>query len=118
MRKILILIISLVITTLGFSQEKPTRLSLQEAIDYALENNRTAINADRDIDAAKQQKWEATASGLPQLSASIDYQNFLKQQVQLIPAEFFGGESGEFAEVTFGTKQSMTAFTTLNQKNI
>ncbi|MBC3846055.1 TolC family protein [Winogradskyella echinorum] len=116
MRKILILISSLIITSIGLSQEKPSSLSLQEAIDYALQNNRTAINAARDIDAAKQQKWETTATGLPQLSAKVDYQNFLKQQVQVIPAEFFGGQQGEFAEVTFGTKQNMTAFTTLNQK--
>lgn len=116
MRKILILITSLIITSIGLSQEKPSSLSLQEAIDYALQNNRTAINAARDIDAAKQQKWETTATGLPQLSAKVDYQNFLKQQVQVIPAEFFGGQQGEFAEVTFGTKQNMTAFATLNQK--
>ncbi|MFC0603742.1 TolC family protein [Winogradskyella pulchriflava] len=116
MRKTLILITSLIITSIGFSQEKPTSLSLQEAIDYALQNNRSAINAARDIDAAKQQKWETTATGLPQLSAKVDYQNFLKQQVQVIPAEFFGGQPGEFAEVTFGTKQNMTAFATLNQK--
>lgn len=116
MRKTLILITSLIITSIGLSQEKPSSLSLQEAIDYALQNNRTAINAARDIDAAKQQKWETTATGLPQLSAKVDYQNFLKQQVQVIPAEFFGGQQGEFAEVTFGTKQNMTAFATLNQK--
>ncbi|MEZ4793701.1 MAG: TolC family protein [Gelidibacter sp.] len=100
----------------GFSQEVPERFSLQEAIDYALVNNRTAINAARDIDAAKQQKWETTASGLPQVNATIDYQNFLKQQVSLIPAEFFGGNPGEFAEVTFGTKQSVNATATLSQK--
>ncbi|TXD81891.1 TolC family protein [Subsaximicrobium wynnwilliamsii] len=98
------------------AQEAPTRLSLQEAIDFALENNRTVVNAARDIDAAKAQKWETTASGLPQISATADYQNFLKQQVQVIPAEFFGGAPGEFAEVIFGTKQSASAFATLNQK--
>ena len=116
MKKILILILGFIVFQIGFSQEKPTNLSLQEAIDYALQNNRTAINAARDIDAAKQQKWETTASGLPQISASVDYQNFLKQQVSVIPAEFFGGQPGEFAEVIFGTKQSATAFATLNQK--
>lgn len=116
MKKTLIIIVGFIIFQTGFSQEQPSSLSLQEAIDYALENNRTAINAARDIDAAKQQKWETTASGLPQISASIDYQNNLKQQIQVIPAEFFGGESGEFAEVIFGTKQSMTGFATLNQK--
>ena len=115
MRKILILIISIIFTSIGFSQEKPTRLTLQDAIDYALENNRNAINAERDIDMAIQQKWESTATGLPQLSAKVDYQNFLKQQVQLIPSEVFGGQPGEFAEITFGTKHSATAFATLNQ---
>ncbi len=99
-----------------FSQEKTQHFSLQEAIDYALENNRTSKNAQRDIEAAKQQKWETTATGLPQINATIDYQNFLKQQVSLIPAEFLGGNPGEFAELTFGTKQSMTATATLSQK--
>lgn len=112
-------ILSIVITLISiatFSQEIPTNFTLQEAIDFALKNNRTAINAGRDIEAAKQQKWETTASGLPQISASGDYQNFLKQQVQVIPAEFFGGNPGEFAEVVFGTKQSVSAFATINQK--
>lgn len=116
MRKILILFVSIVFTASSFSQETPTNLSLQEAIDYALKNNRQVLNAERDIEAAKKQKWETTASGLPQISAAIDYQNFLKQQVQVIPAEFFGGAPGEFQEVVFGTKQSVNAFATLNQK--
>ncbi len=111
-----ILLLTLFLSFVGFSQEVPEQFSLQEAIDYALQNNRTVINAAKDIDAAKAQKWETTASGLPQISAAVDYQNFLKQQVQVIPAEFFGGNPGEFAEVTFGTKQSVTAFATLNQK--
>jgi len=109
-------IILLLITTVSFSQEIPQALSLQEAIDYALQNNRVAKNAQRDIEAAKQQKWETIASGLPQIRASIDYNNWLKQQVSLIPAEFFGGNPGEFAEVTFGTKQTMNATATLKQK--
>lgn len=114
-RKILSFVITL-LSVVAFSQEIPTNFTLQEAIDFALKNNSTAINASRDIEAAKQQKWETTASGLPQISASADYQNFLKQQVQVIPAEFFGGNPGEFAEVVFGTKQSVSAFATINQK--
>lgn len=89
--------------------------SLQEAIDYALENNRAAKNALRDIEAAKQQKWETTATGLPQIDANVDYQNFLKQQISLIPAEFVGGNPGEFEEVIFGTKQNFNASATLRQ---
>lgn len=112
----LILFFSLLSSIVVFSQENNQSFTLQGAIDYALEHNRTAKNAWRDIEAAKKQKWETTASGLPQISASVDYQNFLKQQVSVIPAEFFGGNPGEFSEVIFGTQQSANAFVTLRQK--
>ncbi len=115
MRKTLILITCLFASVIGVSQEQPTSFTLQEAIDYALENNRQAKNAARDIEAAKKQKWETTATGLPQLSANASYQNNLKQQVSLVPAEFFGGQEGDFAEVVFGTKQNVNATATLNQ---
>jgi outer membrane protein TolC len=114
-RKVTLLFIIL-LPIFGFSQDIPTNFSLRDAITFALENNRTAINAARDIEAAQQQKWETTASGLPQITAAVDYQNFLKQQVQVIPAEFFGGNPGEFEEVIFNTKMSVGAFATLNQK--
>jgi outer membrane protein TolC len=113
--KNLSIFILLMCFSFGFTQDAPTSFNLQEAIDYALENNRKAKNATRDIDAAKQQKKETTAIGLPQIDAVINYQNFLKQQVSIIPAEFFGGNPGEFAEVIFGTKQSASATATLNQ---
>ena len=116
MKKKLILMFCLLFSTALFSQESSQSFSLQEAIDYALEHNRTAKNAARDIEAAKLLKWETTATGLPQISASIDYNNWLKQQISLIPAEFFGGNPGEFAEIAFGTKQTMNASLVLDQK--
>ncbi|MEZ4855146.1 MAG: TolC family protein [Gelidibacter sp.] len=116
MYKTILSILILFSCHIGFSQKNPQQFSLQEAIDFALQNNRTAKNAALDIEAAKQQKWETTSTGLPQISATVDYQNFLKQQVSLIPAEFFGGNPGEFAEVAFGTKQSINATATLRQK--
>ncbi|WP_246431392.1 TolC family protein [Winogradskyella flava] len=122
---------------LGFAQDTPASFTLQEAIDYALENNRKAKNAARDIEAAKQQKWETTATGLPQLNATVNYQNFLKQQVSLLPNAFFdpfsqvrnldeyydelSAPSGipdtepGFTEVIFGTKQNVNATATLSQ---
>lgn len=112
---LLLLFISIITLQSALAQEKPSQLSLQEAIDYALLNSYTAINAKRDIAIAKKKKWETTTMGLPQISAKIDYQNWLKQQVQLIPAEIFGGKKGEFAEVAFGTKHSVNASATLTQ---
>ncbi len=89
--------------------------SLEQAINHALINNYTAINAGRDIEAAKKKKWETTAMGLPQINASLDYQNNFELQKSLVPAEFFGGNKGEFIEVAFGTKHNMNARTTLSQ---
>ena len=113
--KQLLIALSLLLSFSAIAQDNPSSFTLQQAIDYALENNRTAKNAARDIKAAEKQKWETIATGLPQIDASLDYQNFLKQQIALIPAEFFGGNPGEFAEIIFGTKQTLNATATLNQ---
>tara|TARA_R110001583_G_scaffold89747_5_gene231205 strand:+ start:229 stop:1569 length:1341 start_codon:yes stop_codon:yes gene_type:complete len=115
MKRKLILIFILLISFATFSQENIRSFSLQEAIDFALENNRTAKNASRDIDAAYKQKWETIATGLPQLNAAVDYQDFIKQQVQVIPADDFGGPEGEFIAVEFGLKQNINASATLSQ---
>ncbi len=98
------------------AQDSTNSFSLDEAIAYALEHNYSAINAERDIVDAQKQKWETIATGLPQISGSINYQNQLKQPVSQIPAEFFGGEPGTFQEVVFGQPQSATATATLDQK--
>lgn len=98
-----------------WAQSETYNFSLQEAIDYALENNRNVKNAQRDIAAAEKQKWETIATGLPQIDANVNYQNFLKQQVSVIPAEFVGGDPGDFVEVIFGTKHNINAVATLNQ---
>jgi len=111
MKNKLILLFSLLISTVAISQEKSQSFSLESAINFALENNRTAKNASRDIEAAKQQKWETTATGLPQLTASVDYQNWLKQQVSL--ADLNGdGINEAFA---FGLKHSLDGSATLSQ---
>ncbi len=136
MKHALIMAILFLTISNGFSQEDVLNLSLDEAISYALENNRTIINAQRDIEAAKKQKWETTATGLPQVNASVAYQNFLKQPVSLLPAAAFDNtqaiiETVEdffnltstgspdpvegFIPVRFGTKQNINATITLSQ---
>ena len=89
------------------AQELPESLSLEEAINFGLTNNSSIINADRDVQKAKKDKWKIIATGLPQISSEINYQNFLEMPISLVPAEFFGGNAGDFAELTFGTEQNM-----------
>ena len=92
-----------------FGQTLPEAVSLEEALAYGEQNNRAVQNASMDIKKAYKDKWSAIAIGLPQISASADYQNFLELPTSLIPAQFFGGNEGEFAEVQFGTQQTMNA---------
>ena len=80
--------------------------SLDQAISHALTNNRSEINAGRDIEIAKKKKWETTAMGMPQINGAVNYQDNFKLQTSLLPAQIFGGPAGEFAEVSFGTKHS------------
>ncbi len=121
-----------------WAQEKPLQLSLEEAIVHGLENNAKVKGAALDIKAAKKQKWETTTMGLPQISAKIEYQNWLKQQVSLLPAAAFDPynqirDLGDYYNVTpvagnpvpaaaegfvplrFGTKQTINATATLTQ---
>lgn len=89
------------------AQDMPESLTLEESIAYGLTHNRSIINADREIQKAKKEKWKTIATGLPQISSEVNYQNFLEMPVSLVPAEFFGGNPGEFRELTFGTEQNM-----------
>ncbi len=116
MRIHFLLTLILILSAKAHSQEQPQRFSLEEAISFALENNYSAINANRDVLDAKKQKWETIADGLPQISGTISYQNQLKQPVSLIPAEFLGGEAGTFQAITFGQPQQATATATLRQQ--
>ncbi|NNJ89635.1 MAG: TolC family protein [Eudoraea sp.] len=100
----------------SFSQETNVGYTLNEAIAFALENNYSAVNAERDITDAQKQKWETIAAGLPQITADVNYQNQLKQPVSLIPAEFFGGEPGEFQAVVFSLPQQASATATVRQQ--
>jgi outer membrane protein len=96
-------------------EKKSYTFSLDQAITHATTNNRSAINANRDIEMAKKKKWETTASGLPQINGSISYQNNFEIQKSLIPAEIFGGPPGTFQEVAFGTKHNATGNLSLTQ---
>ncbi|KAB7528843.1 TolC family protein [Flagellimonas olearia] len=106
----------LVLPWLSSAQDTIPRFNLEGAIQYALEHNYSSLNATRDLDDAQKQKWETIASGLPQISGAVSYQNQLIQPVSQIPAEFFGGEPGTYQEVVFGQPQSMSASATLKQQ--
>lgn len=105
--KLKMFLIALLVPFALFAQSQP--FSLQEAMEYGLKNNAQIQSAELDVQDAQITVNNRIASGLPQVDASIDYQNFFKLPTSLIPAEFFGGEPGQFIPVQFGTEQNMTA---------
>ena len=113
--KIKFLIIFSLILANTSGQNLPESLSLNEAIEFGLSNNRSIINADREILKAKKERWKTIAIGLPQISSEINYQNFLEMPVSLVPAEFFGGQIGTFSELNFGTEQNMIGSVKMEQ---
>ena len=110
-----LLLILFLLTSIVVSAQKDYTFSLEEAINFALLNNKSSINAKKDLAIAQKEKWETISRGLPQINSYFDFNNRLKDPISLIPAEFFGGKKGEFAEVSFGTKQSVSGELILNQ---
>ncbi len=85
------------------SQGSELRLSLKEAQDYAIQNNKTVIAARQDIAASRVAIWETISSALPAVDASGSFTDNLKLMTTLLPGDFFG-KPGEKVPVTFGSQ--------------
>ena len=96
-------------------QLNPEKLSLEDALIIGLENNTTIRKANKELLKAYKEKWRTISIGLPQIKSTISYQNFIEMPISLVPAEFFGGNPGEFAEISFGTEQIANASIKLEQ---
>ena len=115
MKKLILASICSCFFLISNAQEEKMALSLDEAINFAIENSYNTKASKNDIKSATEKVWETTTIGLPQINGAIDYQNNLKQQVSLLPAEITGGPAGTFTPVIFGTKQNIGASITLKQ---
>ena len=118
MKQKLILTLLFVSLFLKAQDKKETySFTLQQAIDHDIKNNYSSINTKREIKAAKQKKWETTASGLPQITSNLQYLNNLDLRVQGVSSNAFnpGGDPNEISTIAFGTKHSANASATLNQ---
>ena len=66
--------------------QEPMKLSLQEALKMALQNNTNILNSELDLKMAQKKIWETTASGLPHVDVKGSYQHIFK-----VPTLSFGG---------------------------
>ncbi|MBU0489181.1 MAG: TolC family protein [Bacteroidetes bacterium] len=125
----------MLIPLLGTTQENSgvKKLTMKEAMSFAVSNNATIKNARLDVDAAKKKIFETTAIGLPQVSGNVDYSMYLNIPTQLMPdfltpavvgvnQGYFGltpiaplPEEGSKFPVQFGSKHSATWGLTASQ---
>lgn len=59
-------------------------LSLNEAVQYAIEHNRTLQNASLGIKQKEAARWQSIATMLPQAKAAFDYSNMCGYQMELM----------------------------------
>lgn len=98
------------------TEEKSSdKLSLKEAIEIGLKNNRNLQKAMLDEDKARFQRHEIRGAGLPQFSAYGNYNNFLEVFPQAVPGGIFGGNPDEIQVIALGVPQSLRAGFQLSQ---
>ncbi|MFO7619766.1 MAG: TolC family protein [Bacteroidales bacterium] len=90
------------------AQVGEVKLSLAEARDYAVTNNKMVISARLDVEASGITVWETISAALPRVDASASFTDNLKLMTTLLPGEFFG-QPGEKIPVSFGSKYNSGA---------
>lgn len=105
--KIYSFVILLIISKNAQAQQSESfSFSLQQAIEYALQHQATTKNAALDVEIAQKKINELIGVGLPNITGSADINKFIEIPTSFVPAEFFGGQPGEYAPVQFGQPYS------------
>ena len=85
MRQLLkiVLLVFLGLGAISLQAQEPLVLSMDSAVNYAINHNKTLTNSRFAVDKSNQQIKEAISKGLPQIDASLDYTNFLGAEASL-----------------------------------
>lgn len=73
----------LVFNSFSVLAQETINLSLDSAINYAIFNNKSLLNARYASQKSHEKVWETTASGLPQVSAGVDYNNYMGAEASI-----------------------------------
>ena len=121
MKKIFTLWIAIVALALGmYAEPKDSAnysFNLQQAIDYAMNNNTRVQNATFDQAMAQSKVHEVFGAWLPQISGSFDVKDFIEIPTQVIPASAFAPTAPKDAllALKFGVNYNATASVTASQ---
>ncbi|NLR59713.1 TolC family protein [Chitinophaga polysaccharea] len=96
----------------GYAQ---AQLTLQEALKFALANNKQLARTKMDEEMGKYKTQEVRSQALPQLNGNASYTDNLMLQKSLLPGAIFGKPDSSIL-VAFGVKYNATVGAELNQQ--
>jgi len=99
--------------TITLQAQQP--IDLKSAMKFSLEHHASIQKARIEIAKGNELVRESLSSGLPQISANANLIDNLVLRTNFLPAEFVGGQPGEFAKVQFGTNWSASAGAQIDQ---
>ena len=91
-------------------------LTLQDALQYALNNSEALRKAHLEIEGGRHKVAEVRASALPQIDVTSTLTNNPLVQQFVLPAEFMGGEPGQFVAIRAGQTWNAMSQVQLNQQ--
>ena len=87
------------------AQEKQHVFSLDNAVAFALEHNKTIQASEKDIEVSQKRYWQAIAAGLPQISATADYTTMFNHEMNImgmpVPLSDQSTLKGSFQQLVF-----------------
>lgn len=87
--KVLLSVYLMAAAAQGFAQDQPYVLTLDQAVDYAIEHNKTLLNARDQVTSTSEKIKETKAQGLPQINGSLDFMTYFNYELKFS----FGGSS-------------------------
>jgi len=109
---ILLVLLSFAGVKISLAQDT-LRLSLNDALKMAQENNLNIKNSQLDLKIAQKKIWETIAIGLPHVDGTAKYQFMPK--VATLPASTFDPKAPEGAVIELGVKQNIVYDLTVSQ---
>lgn len=98
------------------AQEVPTRLTLQQSLQYALKYKADVLKSDLDVEKSLYQIQEAKSEMLPGLSVDGNLLNNSILQESALPGELFGEAPGSVIMAPLGQKWNADVGISLTQK--
>lgn len=81
--KLYLLIVLLMANSISYGQDQPYSLTLVQAREYALKNNKSLMNSRAVVASSRQKVKETIAQGLPQVEGSMSYMTYFNYEMEL-----------------------------------